>query len=174
MKLKEWMSLALMLFAIGVFTSGCADTAPTDGDAHGDHDHDGHDHDEHDDDHASHDHPAHGPNGGHIFKFDDQEVQGEWCKYKDNDMIRMHLLGADGKTPMAVKVDSFIVRPSVGNDDTMFELDAENADADGKASTFMLDDKSLTIAIPLGVKIEVKAGDKTMMGEIKAHAPLDH
>ena len=173
MNLKQWISLALMLFAIGIFTTGCAESEPSDGDAQGehDHDHDGHDHGH---DHAGHDHPPHGPNGGHIFLFDNKEVQGEWCKYKDNDMIRMHLLGADGKTPMAMKVDSFVVRPNVGNDDTTFEMEAENADSDGKASTFMLDDKSLTIAIPLGVKIEVKAGDKTMVGEIKAHEPLDH
>ena len=42
------------------------------------------------------------------------------------------------------------------------------------ASVFKLDDADLALAIPLGVDIQIEVGDKTVKGEIKAHAPLDH
>lgn len=181
MRLSSLMPLALCLLAMVAYV-GCEKPAGETGDGHShsdhdhDHDHGDHDHahgdDDHDHDHA--DHPAHGPNNGHLFAFDNADFQGEWCKYKDNNVIRMYLLDKSGKEPAPLKVDSFVVKPLVGNDDTSFELTAENADDQGLASTFMLDDQTLSIAIPLGVKIVVTAGDQTMTGEIKAHEPLDH
>jgi hypothetical protein len=38
----------------------------------------------------------------------------------------------------------------------------------------MLDSKQLNVAMTLGVKVEVKVGDKTYTGEIPPHAPHDH
>lgn len=166
----SFASLAIAFVAAALFSIGCSDpeTGKPAKDSHGDHDHDHGDHD-----HA-HDHPAHGPNGGHIFALSAEGHSGEWCKFKDNDVIKMHILDADGKNATPVKVDSFIVKPSVGNDSLTFELEAENADADGNASTFMLDDAGLAKAIPLGVDIEIKIGEQTITGKIAAHEPLDH
>ena len=184
MRFTSLLPAALCLIAMVAFV-GCEQPTENHGDdhSHADHDHD-HDHGDHDHDHGDHDHtdgdhdhadhPAHGPNNGHMFAFDNAEFQGEWCKYKDNNVIRMYLLDKSGKEAAPLKVDSFVVKPLVGNDDSSFELTAENADADGMASTFMLDDQTLSIAIPLGVKIVVTAGDQTMTGEIKADEPLEH
>lgn len=167
---QSLLSIAIAMLAMVIFTTGCqdgTDTPGTDtGDSHG------HDHAS-EDDHA-HDHPAHGPNGGHIFQLDDSEVTGEWCKFSDNNVIKMHILDAAGKEAMPMKVDSFSVQSMAGNDGAEFMLEADGADADGKASLFMLDDEDLATAIPLGVKIVIKSGDKTINGEIKAHTPLDH
>ena len=167
----NYFALLLMVTALGFFVTGCNDSEdpnPKDEHGHGDHDHDhGHDHGH------GHDHPPHGPNGGHIFDLDSKDYSVEWCKFKDNDVIKMHILGSDNKNT-AIKVDSFTVTPLAGNDDLKFELTAENADDDGKASTFMLDNADLCTAIPLGVAIEIKSGDKTFKGEIDAHEPLDH
>ena len=181
MRIKTIASVGTALLAIFIFTVGCQE--PSDGggsaDAHGDHDHEGHDHDhDHDHDHAGHDHdhdhPPHGPNHGHIFNFGSDDIKGEWCKYKDNDVIRMYLLDGKGESPKPLIVEKFLVKPLAGNDDTPFELEAEGVDSEGAASTFMLEDKLLQTAIPLGVKIEVVTADKTYVGEIKAHEPLDH
>jgi hypothetical protein len=73
-----------------------------------------------------------------------------------------------------VKVDSFIVKPKAGDEEIVFELEAEDVDEDGKTATFMLDDQDLSIAIPLGVDIVITSGDQVWKGEIKAHKPLDH
>lgn len=189
MRIKTLASVGTALLAIFIFTVGCQDPSSTDvaGDAHGDHDHGDHDHGDHDhaghdhdghdhDDHAhgEHDHPPHGPNHGHIFNFDSDDIKGEWCKYKDNDVIRMYLLDGTGEAPKPLVVEKFLVKPLVGNDDTPFELEAEDVDPEGAASSFMLEDKLLQTAIPLGVKIEVVTEGKTYVGEIKAHEPLDH
>jgi hypothetical protein len=182
MKNQTYLSFVTAFLAVCIFAIGCQDP-PADshdhGDSHGDHDHDGHDHDGHSHDHdghdhGSHDHPAHGPNHGHIFDFDSPDFKGEWCKYKDNDVIRMYILDGKGEAPKPLAVDSFVVKPQVGNDGAAFELEAENVDPEGAAHSFMLDDKLFQMAIPTGVTIEVTAGDTVLKGEIKAHEPLDH
>ena len=86
----------------------------------------------------------------------------------------MFLLDGEGNANKKAKVDSFIVKPQVGSDAEVFELAPEDANENGETATFMLDEQALGIAIPLGVDIEIKIGDKTLKGEIKAHKPLDH
>ncbi|MEM9943974.1 MAG: hypothetical protein AAF939_20615 [Planctomycetota bacterium] len=182
--LPVWTAvIAVFAFTLG----GCAPPEPNaDGGSssasdhdhdHGDHDHGDHDHDgDHDhghDDHA-HDHPPHGPNHGHIFDLDTDGHQGEWCKYPDNNVIRMFILDAKGKKNVPVKIDSFTVRPKVGADEEEFVLEPEEANENGETATYKLDDEDLYRAIPLGVDIEIKSGDQTWKGEIKAHKPLDH
>ncbi len=132
--------------------------------------HAGHDHSSDDPD----DHPAHGPFGGHVFDLDTTEHQVEWKKYKDNDMIRMYVLDGKGKEATPIKVDSFIVTPKIGDDGISFNLEPEAADENGVTAIYVLDDKDLSIAIPIGVDVEIKVGDKTYKGEIKSHDPLDH
>jgi hypothetical protein len=105
---------------------------------------------------------------------DTPDHQVEWKKYKDNDMIRMYILDGKGEEATPVKVDSFTVTPKIGKDEASFELEPEDADENGATAIYALDDKELSIAIPLGVVIEIKVGDKTLKGEIKAHKPLDH
>lgn len=180
MRINSASSLIVAMLAVAVFAvSGCDSTGgngKTNGGAanNADHDHD-HDHDhgdDHDHDHA--DHPAHGPFGGHIFALEPNDMQGEWKKYTDSNVIKMYLLDAAGKKEVAQKVESFTVTPKVGNDEEGFTLEAEKLDDQGLSAVYMLDDQNLSIAIPLGVDIEVKIGDKVYKGEIKAHEPLDH
>ena len=164
----------LVLAALAVFVSGCDYSAQQAAkgkvdDGHGHSHDDGHDHGED----ADHDHPAHGPNGGHLFAVDSPDYQVEWCKFKDNNVIKMYLLDKDGKS-VAEKVTSFKVIPTAGSDQTPFELVAEAADGEGKASVFSLDDQGLCIAIPLGVDLEIAMGDKVLKGKIESHAPRDH
>jgi hypothetical protein len=174
MRINSIASLFIAALAVVVFASvGCEKPTGDNGPKPAAGGHDDHDHD-HGDDHADHDHPAHGPFGGHIFDIDSPDYQGEWKKYSDNNIIRMYLLDGKGKDAVAVKVDSFIVKPQAGKDDVTFELKAEDPDENGASSTYMLDDENLTIAIPLGVDIEIKIGDKTYKSQIKAHQPLDH
>lgn len=171
MRINSLTSALIAVIALAVFASvGCDDH-------HSDHDpdngsHAGHNHEA--DDHSADDHPAHGPFGGHIFKLDTSDFQGEWKKYKDNDVIKMYVLDAAGKKAAPLKIDSFVVTPKVGNDDSSFTLEPEEPDDDGASAVYWLDNKDLSIAIPLGVDIEIKIGDKTYKGEIKAHQPLDH
>ncbi len=178
MRINSVTSLLVAAFALVIFVTGCEKPTDVDGGSkaksgeNADHDHD--DDHAHDDGHAHDDHPAHGPFGGHIFPIDSSDYQGEWKKYKDNNIIRMYLLDSEGKKEVAVKVDSFIVKPQAGKGDVVFELTAEEPDENGASATYMLDDEELTIAIPLGVDIEIKMGDKTLKGQIKAHKPLDH
>jgi len=120
-----------------------------------------------------HDHPAHGPFGGHIFPLDTDEYQAEWKKYSDNTIIRMYMLDAEGKKAAPVAVESFTVTPKVGEGAEPFVLAPEDSE-NGMASVYMLDDANLAIAIPLGVNIEIKMGDKTIKGEIKSHEVRDH
>ena len=196
MRTKSLTSFVVALLATTVFAVGCqepSDTASGNGHEHGEHDHDhegcegcdhdhgeeGHDHDGHDHDghdHAAHghDHPAHGPNHGHMFELDSDEVTGEWCQYKDNSVIRFYLLDSKGEAPKPLVVEQFLVKPMVGSEMEPFELEPEDVDPEGAAHKFMLDDNLLRTAIPLGVEIEVIADGKTMKGQIKAHQPMDH
>lgn len=162
-------STLLAALAVVVFASVGCDNPETAGDkpAKDDHSHEG------DLGHA-HDHPPHGPAGGHIFDLDSDDYQAEWKKYKDNSVIRMYILDGAGKKAVPVKVDSFIVKPQAGKEDVSFELAAEEANENGETAVYMLDDDALFTAIPLGVDIEIKMGDKTLKGQIKAHKPLDH
>lgn len=164
-------ALLVALLAVTLVSTGCNDAAGPDDDKGAHHDDHGHDHDDHG---HTHKHPPHGPNGGHIFELNSAEYNCEWCKFKDNDVIKMHLVDKANKKNVAAMVDSFVVKPMAGNDDLTFTLEAENADDAGNASTYMLDDADLSTAIPLGVSIEIKMGDKMLTGKIEAHEPLDH
>lgn len=175
MRINSLTAMLMCVAALTVFaTSGCDDTSkPADKDAAGDHGHD-HDHEDHDDSHSDEkEHAAHGPNHGHVFSLDADNVKGEWVKYPDNDTIRMFILDEkDANAPL--KVDSFMVTPKVGADAEGFALEADSPNEAGESASYSLDDKELSIAIPMGVDIEIKVGDKTYKGEIKAHKPLDH
>lgn len=167
MRINSMANLFIATLAVVVFASvGCLEpqegtgTAPTANKS--------------DDGHDDHDHPAHGPFGGHIFDIDSAEYQGEWKTYRDNNIIRMYLLDGDGKKEVVAKVDSFVIKPQAGKGDVTFELTAEDPDDEGASSTYMIDDEDLSIAIPLGISIEIKIGDKTHIGTIKAHKPMDH
>ena len=169
MSLKSIASGSLALFAVLIFAAVGCDNPPADGHNHDDHAHEGHAHEGH-----GHDHPAHGPNGGHIFPTDSDMCQFEWKKYNDTNVTEIYALDKEGKNNMPIAATSLIITPKVGEGDVSFELTAKDADPDGKTAVYMLDDADLKIAIPLGVNIEIKMGDKTVKGEIKAHKPLDH
>ena len=202
MRAKSLLSFMFAMLATIVFAVGCqeptTDTATSDAHAghdhgdgeccdhdHGDdshaghdhagHDHAGHDHDGHD--HGAHgdpDHPPHGPNHGHIFKFDSDEFTGEWCQYKDNNVIRFYLLDAKGESPKPMVVEQFLVKPMAGSEDEPFELEPEDVDPEGATNSFSSDDLLLRTAIPLGVEIEVITDGKTLKGQIEAHEVMDH
>lgn len=156
--------------AITCFTfSGCDQAAPTktgtdtkqDGDGHDDHDHD----------HGEH---AHGPNGGHLFEFAEGDYHGEWKHYNDNFVIRVYILDKAGTKNEAVAAENVTIKRTTGDDGAEFTLDPESPDEDGKAVVYSLDSQDLSIAMNLGVIIEMKLGDKTYTANIPAHEPHDH
>ncbi len=182
MSTKSLLTFVIAMMASVIFAVGCQEPVADSGSnshSHGDHDHDhdhadcdcGHDHGG-DKDHD--DHPPHGPNHGHLFDLDSDEFTGEWCQYQDNNVIRFYLLDGKGQSPKPLVVEQFLVKSLVGSEDEPFELEPENVDPEGAASSFMLDAVLLRTAIPLGVEIEIITEGKTLKGEIKAHEPLDH
>jgi len=151
---------------------GCGDSTTAKQDDHAGHDHG---------DHAGHDHgshgedalPVHGPNHGHLFRLKDTEMVGEWCHYKDNNVIRMFLL--DDKHKNVVPIDAVTVVPMAGSQKEPFVLEGDdNEKAGDKFHAYMLDDQKLLLSMTLGVKVEFKVGDKTYAGEIEPHEPHDH
>ncbi len=135
-----------------------------------DHDH-AHDGDDHDHDVAA---DVHGPNGGHLFEFEGGDYHGEWKHYNDNFVIRVYILDKDGKKNQAVAAEYVTIKRATGDDGAEFTLDPESPDDDGNAVVYSLDSQDLTIAMNLGVKVEMKLGDKTYTANIPAHAPHDH
>lgn len=109
-------------------------------------------------------HPI-GNNGGHLFAFD-SDYQGEWSNYSSNDVVRVYILDAAGKELVPVKGTVVIT----SKDQSTFELDPEEPDADGKAAKFTLDNSALSIAMNLGVTIELKIDDKAYSAKIKPHS----
>lgn len=171
----RFLNLVLPLCALSLFIiSGCEKPAgptgkPTNGKAADKHDHDDANHANH----ADHDHPAHGPNGGHMFALTPNDLSAEWTHSSSNDIIKVFVLNKEGKANSPVKCDKVVITPLSGNNTTPFELPAVEP-KDGASAEFMLDSKELNVAMTLGVKVEVKAGDKTYTGEIAPHAPHDH
>lgn len=169
---------ATVLFAIGCdkpteTAGGSSGTTSVAGDHDHDHSDHGHDHSDGDHDHEGHSHAAHGPQGGHMFPLESKEFLGEWTQSQSNDVIKFYLMDA-AKQAKPVKVEYFHVIPMVGNDPTPFELEAESPDDEGKSAVYVLDDKNLHTALPLGVKIEFKTGDTVVTGKVDAHTPYDH
>lgn len=168
--------LVLPLCALSLFVFGGCDkpttgtpTKPTaNNKAADDHDHDHADHD-----HAAHEQPVHGPNDGHMFKLTPSDLTAEWTHSSSNNIIKVFVLNKEGKANQAVKCEKVVITPLSGNNTTPFELPAVEP-KDGAAAEFMLDSKDLNVAMTLGVKVEVKDGDKTYTGQIAPHAPHDH
>ena len=166
------ISYCLVMLALCCFIfTGCDAPSSTGGkDSHGDHD--GHGHDDHGHDHGSASLPAHGPNGGHLFRFKDSELIGEWLHYNDNDEIRIFVLDAGMKNTLPV--DAVTITPTAGNDKSPFTLESDKENGNADSYGFALDSKKLNIATTLGVSVSVTQGDKTLVGDIEAHAPHDH
>lgn len=164
-----------MLALLTVTNTGCPKPEDSNSQQHSDNADGGHTHD-HAHGHGDHDdHPAHGPKGGHLFQLDSDDIQVEWKQRQDNNVVKMYLLTTDEEPkPIALKVDSFKVIPQAGNDTTPFVLEPENADDEGKASEFSMDDQLLRTSIHLGNDIEIVTSEKTYKGQIKAHEPMDH
>jgi hypothetical protein len=167
-------SFCLALVALGLFTvAGCDNPAGNNKTNNKAASGEKHDHD-HDHDHAAHEHAAHGPNDGHVFKLSPADLSAEWTHSSANDIIKVFVLDKDSKSNQAVKCDKVVITPMSGNDTTPFELPAVAPNPNGETAEFMLDSKQLNVAMTLGVKVEVKVGDKTYTGEIPPHAPHDH
>lgn len=173
MKVKSFGNLIVVAIALVVFsTSGCDDSDGDGSAAKPGEQHD--DSDGHHDKSSPEKHAAHGPKGGHVFTIDSPLYQGEWCKYSDNDKIRIYVLDSDAKNQVAVKAENVTIKPMAGNDDEAFVLEPQNANENGESSVFMLDDPALSLSMSMGVEIQFVVGDKTFTGVVKAHKPLDH
>lgn len=139
-----------------------------------DHDHD-HDHgDDHADDHGDEDDHQVGPNKGHLHKLTPGDYTLEWVHHKGNHKNDFFLLDTAGKANTPAKVDSFTVTSLVGEGNEAFTMDAVSPDASGAAAQYSLDNQDLSIAMNLGVSVEIKIGDKTYTTKIEAHKPHDH
>ena len=109
-------------------------------------------------------HPAAGPNHGHLFAFE-SEFQGEWLTYNSNDMVRIYILDATGKESAPVTATVVVT----AKDGSEFELDPENPDDDGKTAVYVLENSVLSIAMNLGVTVNMKMDDKNLTATIMPH-----
>lgn len=180
--------LMLLLAAFCSFNVGCEGTstgdqtpaAAHDHDDHG-HSHDGESHEDHAD-HAGHDHAGHdhgdaageemGPNKGHIVYLQPDDYVGEWRHYKGNSVIRVYVLN---KEKESVAVDANVsIEPQAGKTRDPFVLQPEDADDGGKTAVYMLDDDKLSVAMNLGVVLNIEIDGKTYQGKIAPHKPHHH
>ena len=115
--------------------------------------------------HEDNAHPPTGPNNGHLFAFD-SDFQGEWAIYKANDLVRLYILDATGNESVPVKATVIVTREKDGSE---FELDPENPDDEGKTAVYVLENSELSIAMHLGVAVELRMDDKTRTATIKPH-----
>ena len=157
--------LAVACFAV----CGCDNTASKGGNAEKSSEKEEHGHD-HDHDH-DHDHGMLGKNRGHVYKFDTKEMRLEWAHSKSNNKFFLVDLEGNNK-PM--KVDSFEVVSEVGSEPETFNIPAVDANDKGETAQYTLDSEELSRAIPLGVSVKVKVGDKTYTAKIDAHEPHSH
>jgi hypothetical protein len=114
-----------------------------------------------------------GENGGHLLTFENKEYKAEYVVSKESDVVRFFLLNSKNED-VSLKVDSFQVIPLAGAESEPFMLKADHPDAEGKSHVFMAEEKDLRIAISLGVKVKIKAGDLALNGTIEAHETHDH
>lgn len=114
-----------------------------------------------------------GPNGGTIFKFDQEEYLGEFAESRNKDSFRFYILNVD-EQDVPLKVDSFTITPEFGRDSIAIELEVESPDADGKSHIYFSDDKQLKPALRTGARVEVKAGDLVLTGRVEAHEHHGH
>lgn len=108
----------------------------------------------------------HGIHGGHIFDFSPAEFLGEWVQHRDSDLIQIFVLDLNGQSDFPQKVESLLIKKG----DTLFSLDPESPDENGYSSVYSLEDKDLSIAMNLGVDVELTIGDREFTAEIPAHA----
>ena len=170
MKTAHWITL----LALGLFIAvGCekpnASTAEGSGEAG--HDHAGHDHGDHDQGDQA-ELPAHGPNGGHLFRFAESDLIGEWGHEDAKKLVRLFVLKPDLKTTVAI--DSVVMTPEAGNDKSPVELTAVMNDEEGKPISFESEDERLFMALNHGVTVAAVVEGKDLKGNIEAHAPHDH
>lgn len=112
----------------------------------------------------------HGIHGGHIFEFSPAEFLGEWVQHRDSDLIQIFILDLNGKSDMPQKVDSLIIKRG----DTLFSLDPESSDENGNSAVYSLEDKDLSIAMNLGVDVELFIGEREFTAQINAHDGHHH
>ncbi len=119
----------------------------------------------HSDNHGSY--HRHGIHGGHIFEFKPQGTYlGEWVQNRKNDLIRIYILDSKGEKDVPVDAENLILRRG----ETLFSLDAETPNEDGKSAIYSLEEKDLAIAINLGIAVEMTVGDTRYEGEIPPNA----
>ena len=85
--------------------------------------------------------------------------------------MRIYILDAAGKANVPVNGTITVTRDVDGSS---FELDPEKPGENGAAESYTLDNKELSIAMNLGVTVDMKVGDKTYSGKIKASKPHKH
>jgi len=146
-------------------------------DDHHGHSHDDHDHGDHDEaGHDDHGHGEHveemGPNMGHIIYLAPKDYVAEWRHYKGNNVIRLYVLDANKKT---VEVNAKVsVKSESGKSKETFELEPEDANDEGKAAVYMLDEQALANAMNLGVVVSFEIDGKVYSGKVPPHAPHHH
>lgn len=155
MNIQKYFGIVCCLMAIG-FYAGC-DNSNTDDH---DHDHDGHGHGDHDHgDHGDHGHGVHvhGPNDGEVY-----EAHGYRFEVAvDGDKLMIVFLEDEGMAEKLVKVDMVEAVQTKGRDKQEFELKPTNADDDGMASKFELEDEKLGMVYQaFGFDMHIHSGEE--------------
>lgn len=114
-----------------------------------------------------------GPNGGTIFKFEQEEYLGEFAESRNKDAFRFYILNSN-EEDLPLKVERFTVTPEAGKDSLVIELEVESPDADGKSHIYYSDHRQLKPALRTGARVEVIAGDLVLTGRVEAHEHHGH
>lgn len=111
---------------------------------------------------------VHGPHGGHPFAVEGVDGKVEAIVNKTNNLFQVFFLDAAGKAVKSVKVEKVVVKTDkLGG--KSFELKAVNADANGLASEYSLEDKELVNIAGLEPVLEVTIDGKTTSGKMDFH-----
>ena len=124
------------------------------------------------DDHSDHGHAhKHGPNHGSHFTFEGaSDFSAEVVTYKQNDLVKVMFCDASGDKTVSLKADKVSITRTTGDDMTPFELEALEADADGKTDGFELENKDLRLAVEVGpVKVTATIDGKEYTGTAHPH-----
>ena len=172
--------LILSFALVCVLAIGCSAPSETEtsvkADMVGQDDHHGH---SHDDDGHGHDEHGHdidveemGPNKGHIVRLAPTDYMAEWRHYDGDNVIRIYVLDSNKKT---VAVNGTVsVKSESGKSKETFELVPEDANDQGEASVYMLDEQALSNAMNLGVTFTFEIDGKKYSGKVPPHVPHHH
>ncbi len=166
MKLVRAMSYVFLGFSAMVYV-GCNNSGTNNNQQKHSHDRD---HDDHDDDHDDHDHDdhdemdhhAHGPHHGELIEVADADFSIEVCSTKGEDFLTIYILKKESEDLMPIQAERIIAQLTKGREARTFDFIAEDANEEGLASKFVVnDDVAVAAYNAFGFEVEINVEDQT-------------